>query len=239
LSTTCRTYQRTLNNLADRRETEVDDQSQRDEDEEAFQTSDIIDAQVRAVAENTDRVLSNTEHLRQMIQERQQRWSMGLFTRRDHPPNPGRVLERWQEESMARQMQTDEESESNWELRVISPTTVSDTDDTISDLFPYSLLFDTRHGETYEQLLEMVDQIGSVHRGLAPSQINRLLPTMKFSDLNSSNSITDCTICLTQYQPSDLIRALPCKHVFHQQCADSWLSMNRTCPVCRFEISEL
>ena len=53
----------------------------------------------------------------------------------------------------------------------------------------------------------------------------RLIPK---SDYNS------CPICLTEYQPKDIVRTLPnCSHYFHANCIDEWLRLNTTCPLCR------
>ncbi|KAG0467048.1 hypothetical protein HPP92_018628 [Vanilla planifolia] len=43
-----------------------------------------------------------------------------------------------------------------------------------------------------------------------------------------------CSICLSDYGDSDVLRQLPdCGHMFHAACVDSWLRCNPTCPVCR------
>ncbi|XP_059662213.1 putative RING-H2 finger protein ATL21A [Cornus florida] len=43
-----------------------------------------------------------------------------------------------------------------------------------------------------------------------------------------------CPICLSDYQPKDVLRTIPeCNHFFHADCVDEWLRMNATCPLCR------
>ena len=59
---------------------------------------------------------------------------------------------------------------------------------------------------------------------------------------NSSERIfetTTCCICLENYVDGENLRILPCdeKHNFHQTCVDSWLKKNKTCPLCRKDIS--
>ena len=40
-----------------------------------------------------------------------------------------------------------------------------------------------------------------------------------------------CSICLEKFLPGQLVRSLPCSHVFHQECIDSWLTQSsRACP---------
>lgn len=43
-----------------------------------------------------------------------------------------------------------------------------------------------------------------------------------------------CSICLSDYKESDVVRVLPeCGHVFHLRCVDPWLRLRPTCPLCR------
>ncbi|MFS7957450.1 putative transcription factor C2H2 family [Helianthus anomalus] len=45
---------------------------------------------------------------------------------------------------------------------------------------------------------------------------------------------TECSICLSDYGTSDVVRLLPeCGHLFHVSCIDKWLKVHPTCPVCR------
>lgn len=47
---------------------------------------------------------------------------------------------------------------------------------------------------------------------------------------------TECNVCLEQCTDAQLNRILPCQHLFHCACVDSWLMQRRSCPVCRDEI---
>ena len=50
-----------------------------------------------------------------------------------------------------------------------------------------------------------------------------------------------CTVCMALMNRSDIIRLLPCGHIFHMKCIDIWLTGNlswegnntRSCPVCK------
>eukprot|EP00930_Biecheleria_cincta_P043444 TRINITY_DN29832_c0_g2_i1.p1 TRINITY_DN29832_c0_g2~~TRINITY_DN29832_c0_g2_i1.p1 ORF type:complete len:395 (+),score=49.35 TRINITY_DN29832_c0_g2_i1:39-1223(+) len=61
------------------------------------------------------------------------------------------------------------------------------------------------------------------------------LPVEKFK--NDESKPDDCSLCLEPYAEDDVLRILPCKHVFHQACIDTWFSsrrfMPRTCPLCK------
>mmetsp|Transcript_4193 Transcript_4193/g.5687 ORF Transcript_4193/g.5687 Transcript_4193/m.5687 type:complete len:536 (+) Transcript_4193:22-1629(+) len=48
-----------------------------------------------------------------------------------------------------------------------------------------------------------------------------------------------CAVCQCDYLPSDTVVVTPCNHEFHQECLKPWLSVNITCPQCRFDLSEV
>lgn len=44
----------------------------------------------------------------------------------------------------------------------------------------------------------------------------------------------ECSICLDTLKANDLVFQLPCKHVFHKDCASIWIYERRAvCPNCR------
>jgi hypothetical protein len=45
-----------------------------------------------------------------------------------------------------------------------------------------------------------------------------------------------CAVCLDDFAPGDLVRTLPCKHVYHQACIDPWLIDHGLCPYCKLDI---
>ncbi|KAK0415757.1 hypothetical protein QR680_012102 [Steinernema hermaphroditum] len=46
----------------------------------------------------------------------------------------------------------------------------------------------------------------------------------------------DCPVCIDPYNVGDVIRTLPCRHIFHKTCVDPWLLEHRTCPMCKQDI---
>ncbi|KAJ1549789.1 hypothetical protein HK405_002302, partial [Cladochytrium tenue] len=52
-----------------------------------------------------------------------------------------------------------------------------------------------------------------------------------------------CAICVSDFEPGDQLRRLPCGHAFHAACIDAWLlgvsrparwsTVHNTCPLCK------
>lgn len=63
----------------------------------------------------------------------------------------------------------------------------------------------------------------------------QLPPTVYVHQEGSAAASTPCPICLADYKDQDAVRRLPCLHVFHATCLESWVDARRAvvCPVCR------
>ena len=67
------------------------------------------------------------------------------------------------------------------------------------------------------------------------------LPTFKFSIQTSSCVQTSnmmCTVCQCDFEEGELLRTLPCNHVYHVECIDPWLRMKKVCPICNTPIDK-
>uniref|UniRef100_A0A5K3F3S8 RING-type domain-containing protein n=1 Tax=Mesocestoides corti TaxID=53468 RepID=A0A5K3F3S8_MESCO len=51
-----------------------------------------------------------------------------------------------------------------------------------------------------------------------------------------SEGFDQCAICIELFKPNDLIRSLPCRHMYHRACIDPWLLKHRSCPLCKQNI---
>ena len=43
----------------------------------------------------------------------------------------------------------------------------------------------------------------------------------------------ECVICLSEMEDDDVVRLLPCSHIMHAECVDTWLSSSPCCPCCK------
>ncbi|KAM4677743.1 E3 ubiquitin-protein ligase RNF130 isoform 2-T2 [Discoglossus pictus] len=60
--------------------------------------------------------------------------------------------------------------------------------------------------------------------------------TVKKGDKETDPDFDHCAVCIECYKQNDIVRVLPCKHVFHKVCVDPWLSEHCTCPMCKLNI---
>ncbi|XP_076446578.1 RING finger protein 150-like [Babylonia areolata] len=60
--------------------------------------------------------------------------------------------------------------------------------------------------------------------------------TVKNGDRELESDFDQCAVCIEGYRPHDVIRILPCKHVYHKSCVDPWLLDQRSCPMCKLDI---
>ncbi|XP_066246651.1 E3 ubiquitin-protein ligase Iruka-like isoform X1 [Euwallacea similis] len=47
-----------------------------------------------------------------------------------------------------------------------------------------------------------------------------------------------CSVCWEQFQLKELVRQLPCLHIYHESCIRPWLELHGTCPICRQNLTD-
>ncbi|KAJ1118353.1 hypothetical protein NDU88_006545 [Pleurodeles waltl] len=62
------------------------------------------------------------------------------------------------------------------------------------------------------------------------------LHTVKRGEKGVDVDAENCAVCIENYKPKDVVRILPCKHIFHRVCIDPWLLEHRTCPMCKLDV---
>ena len=76
------------------------------------------------------------------------------------------------------------------------------------------------------------------------TMFEKFIPVISFKKAGmkgKSHSLDDatCTICIAEFEDTWTrnLRKLPCDHIFHSECIDTWLRTGkRTCPFCRKEV---
>ena len=50
----------------------------------------------------------------------------------------------------------------------------------------------------------------------------------------------ECVICFMPYEADDQVVTLPCdtRHIFHENCIETWLKSNNSCPLCKQPITQ-
>ncbi|XP_051114507.1 probable E3 ubiquitin-protein ligase ZFP1 isoform X2 [Andrographis paniculata] len=96
---------------------------------------------------------------------------------------------------------------------------------------------------SYEELLALEEQIGSVGTGLTEEFIQNHLKVRYFSlsvaeaDLEeapcSDELVNFCVICQCGYENEDPVGTLGCGHEYHSECVKKWLVMKNSCPICK------
>ena len=87
---------------------------------------------------------------------------------------------------------------------------------------------------SYEQLLQLEDNVGNVSKGLSSQQID-LLPVTKYKKKLYSENF-QCIICMEEFEEKEKVKLLPCGHIFHINCIKQWLLKQKSCPFCKSEI---
>lgn len=90
---------------------------------------------------------------------------------------------------------------------------------------------------SYEELLALGEVVGTESRGLSTDTI-ACLPSVNYktgSDQLGSND--SCVICRVDYEDDESLTVLSCKHLYHPECINNWLKINKVCPVCSTEVS--
>ncbi|CAF2151274.1 unnamed protein product [Rotaria magnacalcarata] len=80
--------------------------------------------------------------------------------------------------------------------------------------------------EDYEMLLRLDER---VKRKTLNTNILNTLPTIDVIDMHLAEQ---CTICMEKYQHEQKLKLLPCKHIFHLHCIETYLKeFSNQCPL--------
>ena len=86
----------------------------------------------------------------------------------------------------------------------------------------------------YEFLLSLDNDVAQ-RGGMAVEDLS-MIPV---STVQPGARVHDCTVCLVGMEPGERIMTLPCAHVFHSACMESWLVIKAKCPICQSDPREV
>ncbi|KAK1631678.1 hypothetical protein QYE76_005993 [Lolium multiflorum] len=56
----------------------------------------------------------------------------------------------------------------------------------------------------------------------------------RFGRRRAAAATPDCRVCLVRFEADAVVHRLPCGHVFHGACLETWIDYDHaTCPLCR------
>ena len=87
---------------------------------------------------------------------------------------------------------------------------------------------------SYEQLLQLEEEVGSVNKGLSKEKIKKI-PEKPFHKALFDDNL-DCIICMEKFEENEKVKQLLCGHIFHGDCIDKWLEKEKKCPFCKAEV---
>ena len=106
-------------------------------------------------------------------------------------------------------------------------------------------VLDNRRIEIHEALTTM--KYGELKRRIITQSSSRQVPKNKYKSRNNISLLSSldeqksCAVCLLDFQDGDTIGCsknfwddnASCRHIFHKECLQAWLTKHTTCPMCR------
>ncbi|KAL3515613.1 hypothetical protein ACH5RR_022515 [Cinchona calisaya] len=97
---------------------------------------------------------------------------------------------------------------------------------------------DAASDDGLEELIQELTRNDRPGRPPAPTSAIDALPTTVLTSTHLADD-SHCPVCKDEFEIGGEVRELPCKHFYHSDCIIPWLNIHNTCPVCRYQISDL
>jgi len=92
-------------------------------------------------------------------------------------------------------------------------------------------------GSTTEELEQLQETLRNRQRGADQAKIELCCKVSQYEECDDGDGV--CPICLANFVVGDMVRELPCSHLYHQDCVDRWLQIQKRCPMCKRDITEM
>lgn len=85
----------------------------------------------------------------------------------------------------------------------------------------------------------MDPSMGDEHHRVSKENLDRI-PVCKFkrNPETKPGEEEKCPVCLLEFNDDEDVKTLPCKHMYHPSCIDTWLVKNSACPICKRDVAE-
>jgi len=89
----------------------------------------------------------------------------------------------------------------------------------------------SRHNNIINENANNINERLINHEACNPQNIEKI-------EIQFKNNLyqNECTICLENFNENEKLYELSCKHYYHKDCIDDWLSKKNTCPLCRLNL---
>lgn len=80
----------------------------------------------------------------------------------------------------------------------------------------------------FQALWDLAERIGEAKGSGLRKRDLKSLKTTKFDSKSVENSeLTDCRVCITDFEDGDTVTTLPCGHRYHKGCIETWLRVSQ------------
>ena len=88
-------------------------------------------------------------------------------------------------------------------------------------------------------LLFFFSFVAGLFRRFKRRQAVHNMKSVQYDPANQELNYSEGPICLEEFTKGDSVKVLPCKHIFHENCAKDWIvDVRGVCPLCRRGIFE-
>ncbi|KAL8520661.1 hypothetical protein ACS0TY_011267 [Phlomoides rotata] len=93
-------------------------------------------------------------------------------------------------------------------------------------------------GPGFEQLIQQLAENDPNRYGTPPASKSAVeaLPSINVDEALLKSELAQCAVCKDDFEKGTVVKQMPCKHAYHEDCILPWLELHNSCPVCRYEL---